>query len=417
MVKKRVGIIGGGAAGLFSACLLKRFSNNKDDIEITILEKNPVPGKKLTLTGHGRCNITNRKNASELKKGYHEADNFLYPALKEFGPEDVISFFENELGLRVKEEDNNRIFPVCDSATKVRDTIISYISDCTKILCDFTVLDINKTSDFEVRTSKGNLSFDCIILACGGKSFPKTGSTGDSYKFAASFGHTVIPVSAALASVRADAVSAMLTGSLSGVSLTANTSVYCKDRKTASVCGEMMFADFGLTGPAIMELSREIPPDITDMSIWTELDLVPSMSDEQFDLELQKLIRNHPDSKITTLLSKFVPASVAYEICSATGVSELYAQNFSKENRKKTAKVIKHLKIGLDRAPSLETAYVTRGGVSLKEIDRKSYRSRLVSGLYIIGEAIDIDGVSGGYNLQACMSEAYMAVKDILGLS
>ena len=415
-MKKRVGIIGGGAAGLFSACLLKKFSGN-EDIDVTILEKNSVLGKKLMLTGHGRCNITNRKNASELKNGYHEAGNFLYPALKEFGPDDVISFFEKELGLRLKEEDNNRIFPVCDSAVAVRDTIASYISDRTKILCDSNVLDIKKTSGFEVSTSQENYSFDYIILACGGKSFPKTGSTGDSYRFAERFGHSVIPVSAALASVKSDPVSAVMTGHLSGVSPTTNASVYCNEKKKASVCGEMMFADFGLTGPAIMELSREIPPDITDMSIWIELDLIPSMSDEQFDLEFQELIRDHPDSKIATLLSGYVPASVAHEICSASGVSDLYAQSFTKENRKKTVKEIKHLKIGLDRAPSLETAYVTRGGVSLKEIERKTFCSKLVPGLYIIGEAVDIDGVSGGYNLQACMSEAYLATLDILGMS
>ena len=415
-MKKRVGIIGGGAAGLFSACLLKKFSGN-EDIEVTILEKNPVLGKKLMLTGHGRCNITNLKTASELKNGYHEAGSFIYPALKAFGPDDVISFFEKELGLRVKEEDNNRIFPVCDSAVAVRDAIASYISDSTKILCDSNVLDIKKTSGFEVSTFQGKLSFDYIILACGGKSFPKTGSTGDSYKFAERFGHAVIPVSAALASVKADPDSTVMTGRLSGVSLTANASVYCNEKKKASVCGEMMFADFGLTGPAIMELSREIPPDITDMSIWIELDLIPSLSDEKFDLEFQELIRDHPDSKITTLLSGYVPASVAHEVCSANGVSDLYAQSFTKENRKKTVKEIKHLKIGLDRAPSLETAYVTRGGVSLKEVDRKTFRSKLVPGLYIIGEAVDIDGVSGGYNLQACMSEAYLAAGDILGMT
>ena len=397
---------------MFTACLLKHFAG-KDDIEVTILEKNPVLGKKLTLTGHGRCNITNRKPASELKNGYHEAGNFIYPALKEFGPDDTITFFETELGLKTKEEDNNRIFPVCDSAVKVRDSIASYISDGTDILCGENVLDIKKTSDFEVSTSKGKYNFDYIVLSCGGRSFPQTGSSGDSYKFAAGFGHTIMPPKAALASVNADEGSVKLTGNLSGVSLTANASVYCNDRKTASFCGEMMFTDFGLTGPAIMELSREIPVDISDMHVWIELDLIPSMSDEEYDLAFQDLIREHPDSKITTLLSRYVPASVAGEISSLTGASELYAQSFTRENRKKTVREIKHLKIGIDQTPSLEKAYVTRGGVALKEIDRKTFGSKLISGLYITGEAVDIDGISGGYNLQACMSEAYLVTKDI----
>lgn len=412
---KRIGIIGGGAAGLFTACLLKHFSDN-DDIKVTFIEKNPVPGKKLTLTGHGRCNITNRKPVSELKKGYHEAENFLFPALKEFGPEDTIRFFEDQLGLKVKEEDNNRIFPVCDSAVKVRDTIVSYISDRTEMLCDTKVTDIKRSSVFEVNTSRGKYEFDCLVLSCGGSSFPKTGSEGDSFRFAEGFGHTVIPVRAALAPVKADKESRAFTGRLSGVSLTAEVSLYCQERKTASCCGEMMFTDFGLTGPAVMELSREIPSDITDMSVWIELDLVPSMSDEEFDAELQRQIREHPDTKISTLLSRYVPASVAGEICSEAGVAGLYAQSFSKENRKRIVKEIKHLRIGIEREPSLDTAFVTRGGVLLKEIDRKTLGSRLVPGLYIIGEAIDIDGISGGYNLQACMSEAYLVTKDILGM-
>ena len=415
MMEKRIGIIGGGAAGLFTACLLKRFSDN-DDIKVTVIEKNPVPGKKLTLTGHGRCNITNRKPVSELKKGYHEAENFLYPALKEFGPEDTISFFADQLGLKVKEEDNNRIFPVCDSAVKVRDTIVSYISDRTEMLCDTKVTDINRSSVFEVNTSRGKNEFDCLVMSCGGSSFPQTGSAGDSYRFAEGFGHTVILPRAALAPVKADKESQVFTGRLSGVSLSAGVSVYCQERKTASCCGEMMFTDTGLTGPAVMELSREIPSDIKDKNIWIELDLVPTMSDEEFDTGLQSLIREHPDTKISTLLSRFVPASVAGEICSEAGVTGLYAQSFSKENRKRIIKETKHLRIGIEREPSLDTAYVTRGGVTLKEIERKTFGSKIVPGLYIIGEAVDIDGVSGGYNLQACMSEAYLVTKDISGL-
>ena len=148
----RIGIIGGGAAGLFAACQLKRLSGSSD-IEITVLEKNPVPGKKLTLTGHGRCNITNRKDPSVLKNCYHEAGNFIYPALKEFGPEDTIRFFENDLGLKTKEEDNNRIFPVCDSAVTVRDTLVSYISDHVKVLSGANVLDVKKGDRFEVNSA------------------------------------------------------------------------------------------------------------------------------------------------------------------------------------------------------------------------------------------------------------------------
>ncbi|MBR4948929.1 MAG: aminoacetone oxidase family FAD-binding enzyme [Clostridiales bacterium] len=411
----RIGIIGGGAAGLFAACQLKRLSGSSD-IEITVLEKNPVPGKKLTLTGHGRCNITNRKDPSVLKNCYHEAGNFIYPALKEFGPEDTIRFFENDLGLKTKEEDNNRIFPVCDSAVTVRDTLVSYISDHVKVLSGANVLDIKKGDAFEVNTAKGRLEFDTVIISCGGSSFPKTGSEGDSYKFLEGFGHTVIPARGALAPVKADTESAVLTKALSGVSLEAKVSLYLSDRQSASTKGEILFADFGLTGPAVMEIAREIPADITGMNAYLELDLIPSMSDEEFDRELIGLIGEHPDTKITNLIARYIPASVAGEISARAGSADIYAQGFSKENRRKLLRETKHLKINIAEAPSLDKAYVTRGGVSLKEVDRKTMQSKLVPGLYIIGEALDVDGISGGFNLQACMSEAYLAAKSILSM-
>ena len=411
---KKIGIIGGGAAGLFAACLLKKFSEDGIN-EVTLIEKNEIPGKKLILTGHGRCNITNRKPASELKTGYHEADNFIYPAIKEFGPEDTISFIENDIGLKTKEEDNNRIFPVCDSAARVRDSLVSYIAGSTKTVCNSKVLDIRKDSSFEVSTTDEKYNFDYVILSCGGSSFPQTGSAGDSYRLAGKTGHTVITPRAALAPVKADEESLSFIKNLSGVSVTSRVSLFCNGKKTASTEGEVLFAEFGLTGPAVMEISREIPRDISDCNTYFELDLVPALTEEQFDREFQKLIGDHPDTKITTLLARYVPASVAGEIAAKAGVSELYAQGFTKDNRRKTVTEMKHLKVTVGREPSIDKAYVTRGGVSLKEVDRKTMQSRLVPGLYIIGEALDIDGISGGYNLQACMSEAFLAVKDILG--
>ena len=410
---KRIGIIGGGAAGLFAACQLKRLGESQN-AEVTIIEKNLIPGKKLILTGHGRCNITNRKDAAVLKKGYHEAENFIYPALKEFGPEDTMEFFENELRLKLKEEENNRIFPVFDSAVRVRDTLVAYIADSTKTTGGTKVLEIKKNGFFEVVTDKGTFDFDYVILSCGGSSFTKTGSTGDSYKFARKLGHTVSPAKGALAPVKADAESVEFCKNLSGVSVNAGVSLYQEDKKTASFGGELLFAEFGLTGPAVMEISREIPLDAAEKKAYFELDLVPEMNDEEFDRELQKLIGEHADTKITTLLSRFVPASAAHEIAARAGAEEQYAQGFSKDMRKKICRGMKHLKIGIAKAPEIDKAYVTRGGVSLKEVDRKTMESKLVPGLYIIGEALDIDGISGGYNLQACMSEAYLAAKSIL---
>ena len=411
--KISIGIIGGGAAGLYVACQLKVMAGN-NLVNITVIEKNSVPGKKLTLTGHGRCNITNRKDISKLKEGYHEAEKFLYPALREFGPEDTIAFFENEIGLKTKEEDNNRIFPVCDSAVTVRDTLVSYISADTKIICGAEVSKIGKASGFEVETSKGKFVFDYLILSSGGSSFPNTGSTGDSYRFLSELGHEVVPARGALAPVKADEKSLGLCKSLSGVSLYACVSLYSEGKKAASKTADILFAEFGLTGPAVMEISREIPADITGKNVYLELDLVPSMSDEEFDRELLNLIGEHSDTKISNLISRYIPQSVASAVALRAGCEGLYAQGFPRELRKILCREMKHLNIGLLSAPDLKTAYVTRGGVSLKQVDRKTMQSKVVPGLYILGEALDIDGISGGYNLQACMSEAYLAAKDIL---
>ena len=414
--KINVGIIGGGAAGLFTACQLKHLAKEKSEmLDVTIIEKTSVCGKKLTLTGHGRCNITNRKSPSEFKKGLHEAGNFLYPAIKAFGPEDTIGFFEKELGLKLKEEDNNRMFPECDSAVKVRDTLLQYLGDSVRILCDSKVLDIAKNEKFEVYTPKDVYKFDILVLSCGGASYPETGSAGDSYMFATGLGHTVIPIRAALAPVRVDEESRVFTSALSGVSVNANASLYCMGGRSASSEGDVLFADFGVTGPAIMELSREIPREIVNMDGWIELDFTPFMTDEQMDAEFRKLIDEHPTAKISTLASNFVPKSVSQEIAKRADVTDIYAQNFTKKDRKALLKELKHLELGIDEAPSLERAYVTRGGVDLKEVNRTTMESRIVPGLYIIGEALDVDGISGGYNLQACMSEAYVASRSILG--
>lgn len=410
--KISVGILGGGAAGLYAACCFVKFLGGRD-IEITIIERNSIPGKKLILTGHGRCNITNRKDPSDLKKGYHEAENFIYPALREFGPEDTIRFFEDDLGLKVKEEDNNRIFPVCDSAVTVRDTILSYLSGTVKILTGTRVSGIKTGDVFTVSTTNGELIFDLLILSCGGSSFPKTGSAGDSYKLAEDLGHTVIPARGALAPVTVDNESRRFTSGLSGVSVNSKVSLFVDGKMVRSHTGELLFADFGLTGPAIMEISREIP-GIIKANAFLELDLIPDINDEQLDQELQKLIGAHPDTKIVNLIAKYIPSSVAGEICKRVDVHDLYAQGFTKENRKKLCRELKHLNITIAEPSSFDKAYVTRGGVSLKEVDRKTMESKKVKGLYILGEALDVDGISGGYNLQACMSEAYLAAKSIL---
>ncbi|SMC38732.1 hypothetical protein SAMN06296952_0888 [Oscillospiraceae bacterium] len=407
---KKVAIVGAGAAGLFAGCFLK-----KEGIPFVILERGDKPGRKLLLTGHGRCNITNNKSPKMLKDGYHEAGSYIYSAISSFTPEDAVSFIERELKVKLKEEENYRVFPVSDKAESIRSALVSYIGS-ENIVTGFCCIDMDKTEEgFVVISDRGDkVEASEVILACGGRSFPETGSDGTGYKVAESMGHTITPLIPALASVEVSTKDREFTSAVSGVSVNADASLFCDRKKRATGTGSVLFTHKGLSGPAIMELSREIPRNIASSEGWIELDFTPHRSDEELDRELLQEMEGHPDSKITTLASRYVPSSVADKLGERAGVTDLRAKMVTKNARKELLKVLKHLPFHIDTPPAYETAYVTRGGVALKEIERKSMGSKLVPGLYVIGEMLDIDGVSGGYNLQAAMSEAFIAVRDIM---
>ncbi|SEW35213.1 hypothetical protein SAMN05216413_2364 [Ruminococcaceae bacterium KH2T8] len=407
----KVIIVGAGAAGLFAGCFLK-----KEGIPFVILERGDKPGRKLLLTGHGRCNITNNKSPKILKEGYHEAGSYIYSAIKSFAPEDAMKFIRDELGVELKEEDNNRIFPVSDSAETIRSALVDHIGR-ENIITGFCCVSVDKNDDlYTVISDKGErISAPKVILACGGRSFPETGSDGLGYKVASGMGHTVTPLIPALTSVDVCADDREFTSAVSGVSVNAGASLYCDTKKKASGMGSVLFTHKGISGPVIQELSREIPRNISSSDGWIELDFTPHRTDAELDRELLEEINSHPDSKITTLASKYVPSSVADKLGERAGVTDLRAGMVTRDGRRELLKGLKHLELHIDNPPAYETAYVTRGGVALKEIKRESMESKIMPGVYVIGEMLDIDGVSGGYNLQACMSEAFIAVRDIMG--
>ncbi len=407
----KVIIVGAGAAGLFAGCFLK-----KEGIPFVILERGDKPGRKLLLTGHGRCNITNNKSPKILKEGYHEAGSYIYSAIKSFAPENAMKFIRDELGVELKEEDNNRIFPISDSAETIRSALVDHIGR-ENIITGFCCVSVDKNDDlYTVISDKGErISAPKVILACGGRSFPETGSDGLGYKVASGMGHTVTPLIPALTSVDVCADDREFTSAVSGVSVNAGASLYCDTKKKASGMGSVLFTHKGISGPVIQELSREIPRNISSSDGWIELDFTPHRTDAELDRELLEEINSHPDSKITTLASKYVPSSVADKLGERAGVTDLRAGMVTRDGRRELLKGLKHLELHIDNPPAYETAYVTRGGVALKEIKRESMESKIMPGVYVIGEMLDIDGVSGGYNLQACMSEAFIAVRDIMG--
>ncbi len=403
------GIIGGGASGLFAACFLKKEGEN-----FTLLEKNPECGKKLLLTGHGRCNITNRKAPLELLGGYHEAAKFMKPALTSFTPDDAVEFIQKELKVSLKEEENNRMFPISDKASDIRDALVDYIgSDRIKI--GFDVDKIEYGDKFTVTSKDGrSMTFDRLIIATGGKSFPQTGSDGKGFKLIRKLGHNITPLYPALTGIPVSAEDKEFTSSLSGVSVYAGAGLYLDNRKKNKTEGNVLFTHDGLSGPAITELARDIPEDVEEHDGWIELDFTPGRDDTEIDKELLEQMRVHPDARLTTIGANFVPQSVSQAIGKRAGVTDITSANITREHRKEYLRNLKHLHMTIERQPKFETAYVTRGGVDLSEINRKTFESKLVPGLYIVGEALDVDGISGGYNLQAAISEAYIAVRDIM---
>jgi len=402
-----IGIVGGGSAGLWAACFLK-----KKGADFILLEKNSECGKKLLLTGHGRCNITNLKEPSELKSGYHEASNYIYPTLKKFSPRDAVDFIQKELGIKLKEEDNNRMFPVTDSARTIRDGLVSYIGK-ENILTDYDVVDIKKDECFVLTSGDGHVTkVDRLIVATGGKSYRKTGSDGQGIELARGLGHDISPLYPALVPVVVKEKE--FTSSVAGVAVNAGADLYLDSRKQNGSVGDVLFTHNGLSGPVIMNLAREIPEDVEEHNGWIELDFTPGRNESEVEAELLKSIKDRPEAKVTTLGSRFVPKSLAGAIGKHAGIEDVRGSDLKKEDRRRFVQDIKHMKFTIDGQPGFNDAYVTRGGVSLKNIRRESFESKIVPGLYLIGEMIDVDGISGGYNLQATISEAYVAVSDIM---
>lgn len=406
----KTGIIGGGAAGLFAACFLK-----KNGADFVLLEKNPECGKKLLLTGHGRCNITNKKEPSELMKGYHEASRFIKPALISFPPSVAVDFIEHELKVPLKEEENNRIFPKSDKASDIRDALVKY-AGADNIMTNFEVSCVVKDGrKYKITASDGReVKVDKVIVATGGKTFPVTGSDGRSYELLKKAGHNITPLYPALTGVPVKGEDKKFTASLSGLTVYAGAGLYLEDRKKNKTEGNVLFTHEGLSGPAIIELARDIPENVDEQNGWIELDFTPGRDDTEIDKELLEEMNRKPDTKLTTLGTKYVPASLSEAIGERAGVTDLRSAKVTKQGRKDYVKNLKHLHMTIEKQPKFETAYVTRGGVALDEIDRKTYESKLCEGMYVIGEVLDIDGISGGYNLQAAISEAYIAVRAIM---
>ena len=407
MNSKRIAIIGGGAAGLFAAASLPECS----DAEVVLFDKNPFFGKKLLITGKGRCNVTNDCDFQEFFANVPQNGKFLYSALRRFSPADTIEFFES-CGVPLKTERGKRVFPASDKASDIRDALVNLAKKNGVVFRFEKVKKIDKKGDiFSVMTDKSTYFFEKVIVATGGVSYPGTGSTGDGYVFAKKFGHTITSVSPSLVPLvtRERFVTRLMGLSLKNVSLSIVDST--NDKTVYSDFGEMLFTHFGISGPLVLSASsyvRDInaSPDRYKACI----DLKPALSEEQLDSRVQRDFLERKNMQLDNALRKLLPEKIILPLLKKCGIDpEKQCNSVTKEERNALVRTVKNFSLTVTGYRPISEAIITDGGICVKEINPKTMESKLINGLHFAGEIIDVAGFTGGFNLQIAFSTGYAA--------
>lgn len=409
---KRVVVIGGGAAGLMAAVIAGR-----EGAKVTLLEKMNYVGKKMGITGKGRCNITNACDMSDFIKNTPGNGKFLYGAYERFTNEDLLQLL-HDAGLETKVERGGRVFPASDSALDVRNTFMKLMKHygvdvhleepVKKLLVDDGVVT-------GVVTDKETYHADAVVIATGGKSYPATGSTGDGYMLAAQVGHKITDIRPSLVPIVTEEswVKDLMGLSLRNVEL----SVVAKNKVQAKMFGEMMFTHFGITGPIVLSLSHTVGKLMRKKNIGTiglDVNLKPALSPETLDKRLQKDFDLYSKKQLINGMKDLLPSRLIPLIIELAGIDPQKPINqISKEERQQIGYMLQHMPLTVKGLRPVEEAIVTAGGISLKEFNPKTMESKLVKGLYGAGEVLDIDAFTGGYNLQAAFSTGYVAAMHI----
>lgn len=407
-------VIGGGPAGMMAAITAAEYGNN-----VTIIEKNSDFGKKLLITGKGRCNITSSLYMSEFIKNTPGNGQFLYSAFQNYTNTDIIDFLKNQ-GLEVKEERGNRIFPVTDKSIDVLNCFKSKINELKiKKLFNTRVQKIlvQNGEVLGVRTEKEIIQTDKIILATGGKSYPLTGSTGDGYLIAKNIGHKVTEIRPSL--VPLVIYEKNECKEMQGLSLR-NVGIKIIDESKNKLIyedfGEMIFTHFGISGPTILSGSahlvryKEIDNLMKEQKIKLQIDLKPALTEEQLDERILRDFKEFKNKQFKHALDKLLPQKMIPIVIEKTEINEEKRVNeITKEERRNLVKVLKKFELTIKDFRPVEEAIITSGGINIKEINPKTMESKLVKGLYFAGEIIDVDSYTGGFNLQIAYSTGYTA--------
>ena len=399
-------IIGAGPAGLTAAIFAAQ-----GGAHVTIIEGNTTPGRKLMLTGAGRCNLTHNASGAELVRTFGSVKGrFLSYCLYEFSPQDVMKFFAS-LGVKTRIEQDGCVYPASDRAGDVRDALINQAKKLgVNFLYDKRAGKITKQANiFIIHTPKEPVRTEKVIIATGGLSWPKTGCRGDGYGFARSLGHHIIQTRASLVPL----VSLEdWPGQLAGTPVeNVRISVRINNKKIVTT-GALIFTDDGIGGPAVLDMSRQLTDylDAEKKPIAITLDFAPNVEQSAFGKEMTELLNKNPKKKIVNILAEFVPKRIGIFLCKrAVCDDELSAGQLKKDARKKLIAAVKALPLSIVRTREIAEATVTRGGVSLKEIGPKTMESKIYPGLFFAGEVLDVDGPCGGYNLQICFSTGALA--------
>ena len=401
----RVAVVGGGAAGMMAA--LTAAENGAD---VTLYERTGRLGRKLRITGKGRCNLTNDCDTNEFLTNVPTNPRFLYTALARFSTEDTKAFFEM-LGDPLKTERGKRVFPVSDRAADVvealsracREAGVHFVHERVSdlLLCDGRVEGVVSAS--------GETRGDAVILCTGGRSYPQTGSDGDGYRFARAAGHTVTPILPSLVPLVAEG---RLCASLQGLSLK-NVRLSVVDRTSGKTVftdfGEMMFAHFGITGPLVLSASAHLS-DIVPGKYEAQIDLKPALDPATLDARIRSDFEKYRNRDFLNALSDLLPQKLIEPFVALTGIDgRKKVHSVTREERERMVRTLKCFCISLRALRPIDEAIVTRGGVSVREVDPKTMASKLVSGLYFAGELLDLDAYTGGFNLQIAFSTARLA--------
>ncbi len=414
----KVIVIGAGAAGLMAAGQAAAAGAAVDErakVRVTVLEKNAQPGKKLLLTGKGRCNITNTATIPDFIKNIPGQGQFLYGCLTRFNNTALIDFLR-QLGLETKVERGGRVFPVSDRAADVVTALVNFcLAKGVKFEYSSPVNEILAADGRvrAVRLKNGRESgCDAVVLATGGSSYPGTGSTGDGYRMAAQLGHTITPLKAALVPLETgeEWVQEVQGLTLKNVKVTAWRGQR-EQKQLAAGFGEMLFTHFGVSGPVILTLSRLIT-DLLEKGepVTLTINLKPALPAEKLDARLRRDFAKYTRKQFRNSLSELLPKSLLPVLINISGIpAGKPVHQVTREERAGLVELIQALPLTVTRPRPLEEAIVTAGGVSVKEINPQTMESKLVKGLYLAGEVVDVDGLTGGFNLQAAFSMGYVA--------